>query len=122
MTFKMSDRYDSLPIEWYTGEDDYAAKIGINAYDGNQERIDELGKVIARLNKEVKEGSHWKANHDEVVKSLRGYTCRPDLTIVKQQREIADLKAALLEIAHLPSVRMDEGSYIAHKALGKAND
>lgn len=39
-----------------------------------------------------------------------------------QQQEIADLKAALLEIAHLPSVRMDEGSYIAHKALGKAND
>ena len=45
------------------------------------------------LEEQQREIAHWKANHYNVVEKLRRFTCRPDITINKQQEEINTLKA-----------------------------
>lgn len=93
MSDKMSDVFE-LPVKVadvrFTGtahvgsndEEDAAATIAINEYDADQDQISELQKLV----------DHWISNHGDVVKKLRHFTRRPDITINKQQEEIKALK------------------------------
>ena len=60
-------------------EMDYELLMG--TIEAQKEEIEELKK----------ETKHWKANHDNITKRLRGFTCRPDLNVNKLKKEIAEL-------------------------------
>lgn len=60
------------------------------------------------------------AAHEAAAEAVNSYDKNQEL-IAKQAEQIEILRDALTEIAKLPEVRMDEGQYLACRALEQAS-